>query len=60
MCYTMLKHSENDKIAVLSTYRLWFDVVTMMYAAVVYFVKFVPKSEAYQLAIFKLPIFFSF
>lgn len=39
MRYTMFKLSENNQIAVLSIYRLWFDVVVMIILTVVDFVE---------------------
>ena len=46
MRYTMFKLSENNQIAVLSIYRLWFDVVVMIIPTIVDFVESVLESEA--------------
>ena len=59
MCYTMFKLSENNKIAVLSIYRLWFDVVMMIIPTIVDFVESVLESKANYSKVFMLPIFSS-
>lgn len=59
MCYTMFKLSENNKIAVLSIYRLWFDVVMMIIPTIVDFVESVLESKANYSKVFMLPIFYS-
>ena len=59
MCYTMFKLSENNKIAVLSIYRLWFDVVMMIIPTIVDFVESVLESKANYSKVFILPIFYS-
>ena len=58
MCYTMFKLSENNNIAVLSIYRLWFDVVVMIIPTIVDFVESILESEANYSTILLLPIFF--
>ena len=59
MCYTMFKLSENNKIAVLSIYRLWFDVVMMIIPTIVDFVESVIESKENYSKVFMLPIFYS-